>query len=381
MRVLLVMTARTVGGAELYVQRLVAELSSVCDFTIALADHPDILPFRRELEPWAHTVAFNFDEAFKLPAVLRQLQGLALEHDLVHLNSNHPGSRLSIACGLALGGRRTPLVCVEHRVTPISDIVVPRLIAGWLPTLFRLSRRGAACVVAVSSENAVQLTESYRLPPARVRVARSGADLNGYRMGGSTARAAVRAELGLTEDQPLITTVARMSANKGHRYLVEAAPAILAEFPSAHFVFAGALDEAGSVRAQIAERGLHEHFSLLGQRSDVPRLLMASDVFVLPSLGEGFAVVLVEAMAAGLPVVATQVGGAVEIESVIGPQPFLQFVPPASSAALAQAVKGILNADQATRDRWGEMARAAANNFSATTMAHNMLALYREFAR
>jgi glycosyltransferase involved in cell wall biosynthesis len=308
---------------------------------------------------------------------LRRLQHLADEHDIVHLNSNHPGSRLGIACGFALGGRRTPLVCVEHRVTPIRDIVVPRAITWSLPALFRWSRRGAACVVAVSEENAAMLTGHYHLPVDMVRVVRSGADLSAYESFDPAAREAVRAELGLPAGGQLITVVARLSANKGHRYLIEVAPAILARHPHAHFLFVGPADEAETLRSQIAQLGLAARFSLLGHRADVPRLLMASDVFVLPSLGEGFAVVIVEALAAGLPVVATQVGGAAEIETIAGVRPEMQVVPPAAPGPLAQAVNAALDLDAPTRANWFSAARAITQRFSARAMAQQMLALYR----
>ncbi|MGQ0603522.1 MAG: glycosyltransferase [Anaerolineales bacterium] len=381
MKVLVVMTARTVGGAELYVQRLLNELAGECAFTVALDEHLTLAEFHRTLDPLADIITVNFDRALALPATLRRLQQLADEHDIVHLNSNHPGSRLGIACGFALGGRSTPLICVEHRATPIHDIVVPRAVTWSLPALFRWSRRGAACVVAVSAENATMLTRHYHLPPDAVRVVRSGADLSAYETFDPIARESVRAELGLPVGQQLIAVVARLSANKGHRYLIEAAPAILARHPRAHFLFVGPADEAESLHTYIAQLGLAVKFSVLGHRADVPRLLMASDVFVLPSLGEGFAVVIVEALAAGLPVVATQVGGAAEVEAITGARPELQFVPPAAPEPLARAVNAALDLDTATRANWAVTARAIAQQFSARAMAQQMLALYREILR
>ncbi len=80
----------------------------------------------------------------------------------------------------------------------------------------------------------------------------------------------------------------RLAANKGQRFLVEAAPAILARFPMAHFVFAGNPEGRDDIEARIRALNLEAHFSLLGFRSDVVNLLHSSDLFVLPSLGEGF---------------------------------------------------------------------------------------------
>lgn len=378
MKVLLVLTARTIGGAELYIQRLVAVLQARCTFTVVLPDHPHLAHFCRELQLLAAIRRFNFDRAFHLPAVLPQLQQLADEHDLVHLNSNHPGSRLGIACGFALGARRTPLVCVEHRVTPIADIRVPRAIAPVLPILFRWSRRGAAQIVAVSAENARRLTEHYRLLRQRVCIVRGGVALEAYTAFDSQAGASVRAELGLALDQRLIIVVARLSPNKGHRFLIEAAPAILAQYPKVHFVFVGSADNDEALRDQIARLGLQSKFSLLGFRADVPRLLMASDVFVLPSLGEGFAMAIPEALAAGLPVVATLIGGVEEIETITGRQPELRFVPPAAPEPLAQAICALLHLGLEEREQWRLKARTLAHHFSAQTMAQQMFEVYQK---
>ncbi len=378
MKVLLVITARTVGGAELYAQRLAAALQARCTFTIVLPDHPNLAHFCRELRSLAVIRRFNFERTFNLPAVLLHLQQLADEHDLVHLNSNHPGSRLGIACGFALGARRAPLVCVEHRVTPIADIRVPRAVAPVLPTLFRWSRRGAAQIVAVSAENARRLTEHYRLPRQRVCTVRGGVALEAYTAFDAQASAAVRTELGLAPDQPLIIVVARLSPNKGHRFLIEAAPAILVRYPKVHFVFVGSTDNGNALRDQIAHLGLQSKFSLLGFRADVPRLLMASDVFVLPSLGEGFALAIPEALAAGLPVVATRIGGVEEIETITGRQPGLRFVPPAAPEPLAQAICALLQLGQEEREQWRLKARALAHHFSVQAMAQQMFDVYQK---
>jgi glycosyltransferase involved in cell wall biosynthesis len=114
---------------------------------------------------------------------------------------------------------------------------------------------------------------------------------------------------------------------------------------------------------------------MLGFRTDVADLLRASDVFVLPSLAEGFALSLIEALAAGLPVVATRVGGAPEVieNGVNG-----YLVPPGDPAALARAVVEILGQGDPVHAQMVKAARVTAARYSVDAMADRMFALYQE---
>jgi len=367
------MTAREVGGAELYVEGLVNALASHCEFTIALSDHPHLDDLRARLSRSARVQLLAFDRAASLPGIVRRLQRLAADHDVVHLNSSHPASRLGILMGFALGGRNTPVVCVEHRVTPVSDVRVPRPLAWCLPTLFRWSRRGVARVIAVSRDNARVLTQHYRLPASKVEVIYNGVEM---RRSGTdpSAAARLRHELRLRSDQPIVLTLARLLPNKGHRFLIQAAPDILAHFPNVHFVLAGSPDYRAPIDRQIAGANLDGKFSILGFRTDVADLLDASDVFVLPSLAEGFALSISEALAAGLPTIATHVGGATEI-IVDGENGFL--IPPADAEALARAVKRVLSLDSAERLRLRQAALDTARRFSMQVTAQHVLDVYR----
>ena len=371
MNVLLVMTARTVGGAELYVERLTAALAGACRFTVALSDHPEVADMRRRLAGRAEVLTFPFDRTGALPAVTRRLRQLGRAADVIHLNSNHPGSRLGILIGFALSGCGRPVVCVEQGASPIAAVEVPGSIAWALPALFRWSRRSASQVIAVSEENKQTLVDLYRLPARKITVVHNGADLAAYR---DPAPGTLRVELGLTPDQPLVIVLGRLAANKGQRFLVEAAPAILARFPTTHFAFAGNPEGRGDIEARIRALNLEAHFSLLGFRSDVVNLLRSSDVFVLPSLAEGFSLSIIEALAAGLPVVATRVGGAAEIVDE-GRNGYL--VPPADAPALGEAVIRALSLDPSARETMRLVALETAQRFSFDITAQKMYGIYR----
>lgn len=378
LRVLLVMTAREVGGAERYALWLTQALADACRFTVAMADHPALAGLRRDLAATATVLPFPFDRPAALPGIARRLRQLAREHDLVHLNSNHPASRLGIFCGFALAGAGRPVLSLEQRATPVTDVVVPRALAPILPRLFRLSRRRFAAVVAVSLENCRTLVSYYGLPATQVVVIPNGIDL--ARLAGPTspeAAAALRREFGLPAERRVVITVGRLAPNKGQQHLVAAAPAVLARFPAVHFLLVGEGEARPALTAQIAALGLEGHVTLAGRRDDVPALLRGSDVFVFPSLAEGFALALLEALAVGLPVVATRVGGAEEAITS-GENGFL--VPPGDPEALAAALIALLDLSPTALAAMRAAARRAATRFDLRHTAAQTLALYRRLS-
>ncbi len=375
MRVLLIMTARETGGAEVYAERLVATLAHQCQFTLVMSDHAAMQPMCTRLSKIANMVVLPVDDTSKFLSIARRVTTLAHDHDIVHLNSNHPGSRLGIGMGFALGLQPVPFVAVEQRGTPLTDILVPSVLRPVLPALFRWSRHRAAKVIAVSRQNAEVLHNDYGIPSDKIVIVPNGAPMNESPV--PLPACSLRDELGLRSDQPIVLVLSRMQANKGHRFLIDAAPAILARFPETHVVFAGLPDERASLEAHIARLGLAQSFSILGLRNDVPQLLHEASVYVLPSLAEGFSLALVEAMAAGLPCVATTVGGAPDIirDGETG-----SLVPPANTTALANAVIHALQLSPEERQRLSASAHNAAKRFSVEAMAHATLAVYQSAA-
>jgi L-malate glycosyltransferase len=149
----------------------------------------------------------------------------------------------------------------------------------------------------------------------------------------------LRQNLGIGPTAPVILTVARLFPQKGHRYLLEAAPIIREAIPDAHFLLVGEGDLQASLTQQINAAGLESYVHLLGARQDIPQLLAISQLFILPSLYEGLPNVLLEALAAGVPVVATDLGGCREI--ITNGQDGM-LVPAGNAAALAQAAITVL---------------------------------------
>jgi glycosyltransferase involved in cell wall biosynthesis len=152
--------------------------------------------------------------------------------------------------------------------------------------------------------------------------------------------AAKRRALDLDPDQPVIGGVGRFTEQKGYRYFLEAAKQIVEWHPACQFVLIGTGELLPQMEALAAQLDLVDNVHFLGLRTDVEELLPVMDVFVSSSLWEGLPTVILEAMAAGVPVVATEVSGSIELvkDGVTG-----SLVPPANPAAIADAVRELLS--------------------------------------
>lgn len=228
-----------------------------------------------------------------------------------------------------------------------------------------------ACVqryIAVSRGIADRLLASMRVPLRKLRVIENGIPLARFGRPGSPTRPGGIAS---TAHRPLVLAVARLEEQKGHAYLLEAARHI----PEVDLVIAGEGSKRTELEAQARALGLADRVHFLGFRSDVPDLLAACDIFVLPSLCEGLPLAILEAMAAWKPVVATAISGTDEtvVHGVTG-----LLVPPADPAALAGAIQSLLADPEASR-RLGLAGRArVAREFLVETMVARVEAVYQE---
>jgi glycosyltransferase involved in cell wall biosynthesis len=184
----------------------------------------------------------------------------------------------------------------------------------------------------------------------------------------------VRAELGLSPNAQLIIVVATLKEQKGHRYLIDAMTSIAPRYPDVHVICVGDGSLRPALQSQLQNLNLTSQIHLLGNRYDIPRLLAASDLFVLPSLWEGLSMALLEAMATGLPIIATEVSGTAQV--MIPDQTGL-LVPPGDSSQLVQAIEQLIT-DPARATAMGAAAKQrVAETFSARKQAELHLALYR----
>ncbi len=261
----------------------------------------------------------------------------------------------------ALSG--VPHVLTMHGGTSFASAARRRIALGF-------SARRAAAVVGVSDSTCEHLALSLSVPRSRVEHIPNGVL---HRPGD---RAATRASLALGDSEQLLLAVGNLYAVKGHAVLVEAAATLAQQtgLPPWRIAIAGRGDEERALREQIAAAGLHDRLQLLGLRNDIPDLLAAADGWVMPSLSEGLPLALLEAMLAGLPVVASAVGG---IPGLIRPGLTGRLVPPASPTALAEALEDMLRHPQQAQ-REAEQGRMLANEqYSFDAMVDRYLAIYR----
>jgi len=235
------------------------------------------------------------------------------------------------------------------------------------PLMLRPLRR----VIAVSNEVQARYAGELRLPMRQLAVVRNGIPVPpSVRPPDSV----LRAELVRGRPDYVVLTPARLHDQKGHAFLLEAAAMV----PDATFVLAGDGPLRADLEARAGELGIAERCVFLGHRTDVPDLLAAADLFVLPSLYEGLPISVLEAMAARRPVVATAIGGTDEAvtHEVTG-----LLVPPRDAPALASAIRR-LRADPALAHRLAVAGRERVEReFSSEAMARNVMRVYDEVLR
>ena len=168
--------------------------------------------------------------------------------------------------------------------------------------------------------------------------------------------------------------MARLAPEKGHRVLLQAAARLDTAHPDVHYLLLGDGPLRQQLQAQVSECGLHARVHFLGFRQDIPRLLAASDLAVLPSFVEGVPAAILEAMASGLPVIATNVGGVREvlIDGAMG-----RIISPGNADQLAQALQQLLRAGHEQRRAMGRRAQDHVRaHFSLEQITASIFALY-----
>lgn len=239
----------------------------------------------------------------------------------------------------------------------------------------RVGWTAATRLLSVSSRLADRLAHETGFPRQHVAVIRNGVDLSRFT---KIDRAEARTSLGLGGGTPVVATVGRLVPVKDHAMLLDAIALLRAEDVPVTLMIAG----DGPLRATLTERavqlGIDGDVRFLGHRPDVERVFAAADAFVLSSESEGLSNTILEAMASGLPVVATRVGGADEMVSE-GETGLL--VPAKDSREMANALRTILR-DQSRRQAMGAAARARVEaEFSLAGMIERYDGLYHDLAR
>lgn len=284
-------------------------------------------------------------------------------YDLVHAHMPVP----AVAARVALGGRRRPaVVYTEHNLW--SSHRWPTRLAD------ALTYHRNTAVIAVSQA----VADSVAAPSLRgwspeITVIHHGIDLDAARRG-REARTAARALLDIDEGAPVVGAVGNLSAKKDHKNLLAAVSLLLPSNPALRAVIVGEGPLRAELEAEAGRLGCAGAVVFTGSRDDVPQLLPAFDLFMVSSRAEGLPIALLEAMAAGIPCVATRVGGIPETV-VHGNEGLL--VDPGDPAALAEAASVLLG-DGELRLRMGAAAQTRAAAFGIERAVRQIEQLYEQ---
>lgn len=254
---------------------------------------------------------------------------------------------------------------------------------GLATTIFialeRQMARVTDAIIAISPAIRADLLNTYRIGRAdQYRIVPLGFDLSAFAAIDEAARRRARAELRIAAGAPVLATVGRLTAIKNYSLLLEAAQRVAARFPNLVVLLAGDGELRADLEAQAARLGISANLRFLGWRRDLPTIYAATDVFALTSRNEGTPVALIEAMAAGVPGVSTDVGG---VGDVIASEAMGVRVAVDDVAGFSTAVERLLG-DPAARLAMGAAARAhVLSRYDIVRLTSDMDMLYQSLHR
>lgn len=366
-RILQLLHSMHVGGAEVLAAALARRLQSHYDFVFACLDDIGELgcQLREEgfaLELLGRSKGIDWSCVRRLKRVIKA-RGI----DLIHAHQYTP---FFYAVSTGVAARRPAVLFTEHgRFFP--DYPRKKRILFNRALLRKKDR-----VIGVGEAVRQALISNEGIAAERTEVIYNGIDVNRFASSAVSAhREQVRDELGIGRDAYVGVLVGRLDYLKDHSTAIRTAERVAHTCPDFRLLLIGDGPERSKIEAEIAEKSLGKVVTLLGTRHDVPRLLHAADVCFLSSISEGIPLTLIEGMAAGIPVVATAVGGVGEV--VIDHETGL-LAPSGDDRLLADCLIQLAR-DEERRREMGECGRLRASQmFSEAKMHQRYRDLYNE---
>ncbi len=364
-RLLLVIHALTPdGGAEIQLVHLARGLSALGhQVTLCCIDGSTIAP-----EPLASAgvelVQLRAQSRLARLRAIQRLTRLARQSDVVHCTMWDASAWGRIA---AIAARR-PTIVADHatdRSVQVTADGSPR--EEWIARHNRLLDRFTFATVICATPQRKVLTGEGVAPEKIVHIPNGIPVAETIR---SAAGGATKKDLGLPESAPLAMQVGVFRPEKNHLGALEAFRRVRERVADAHLVFVGDGQLQESVRRRVREIGAEEWVHFLGQRSDAPALLSLADLMLQPSTAEAMPMTILEGMALGVPIVATDVG---DVRQVLGNAGVC--IPPGDSDALADECAQLL-LDGDLRARLGEAGRERARAYDSAEMARRYAALF-----
>jgi len=279
----------------------------------------------------------------------------------IHLVHSHSGCMLYAAMLRSMCPRLRVIHTDHGRHHPEIELVCAEE---------RVAARRVNAIVSVSHTLADYLVQHVRLPPNKICVIWNGVDLDQFRPARPDERGAVRTELGIPADVPVVGTVGRLAPVKNQALLLAAVARLCHDWPALRLLVVGGGLLRGSLAQQARDLGIDGRLILAGQRGDVNRMLWAMDVFALSSNSEAMPLTLLEAISSGLRCVATTVG---DLPRIAGLCPRVVTVPPRQEEALTQALAKQLSTRHPAADE-----PSCREAFAVDTMMTRYVRLYQQ---
>jgi glycosyltransferase involved in cell wall biosynthesis len=309
------------------------------------------------------------------PRVILQLADLMKREkvDIVHSQ----GARADFFARIAARLARVPIV-VSTIAMPAEGFDVNPIRKLIYMVFNRFSERFVDRFMVVSDALEKTMIEKHKIEPQRVVKIYNGIETDEYRISNEEVmcgKSRLMEEMGLENEVPVIGAIGRLVWQKGFEYFIEAIPNVLKEIPEAMFLIVGEGELKEKLKVKSEKLKVKDSLIFTGFRNDIKEILQSIDVLVMPSLLEGLPMILLEAMAMGKPIIATDIEG---IKEVLENVKTGLLVPPKDPKALTDAIVDLLiHRDKAYQ--MGNKARTVVNEqFSVDTMVEKVEEVYQE---
>jgi glycosyltransferase involved in cell wall biosynthesis len=353
------------GGGERYLELLFDRLDRTRYRALLICPEPG--PFVGHMkERGVETHLVHLAPLFNPMALWRLTRLLARER--VTILQTH-GARANFYGRIA--GRLAGVPVIISTVhNSLKDYTAYSLTRWFYAKALRLTLSLVHQIICVSDSTRRDLIDECPAAEARIQTVYNGVDPSAFPS--QPDRQKVRQELRITRG-PVLVVIARLTEQKGHRYLLQAFPDLLKTWPQLCCVFVGDGELHETLHRMAIDLGVERACRFLGARDDIADILAAADLFVLPSLSEGFPFVLLEALAMGRPVIASRVNG---VSELIEDHKTGLLVPPRDPQALGAAIREMLS-DPTAALKMGAVGRAVVRErFTVNRMVADTTAIF-----
>ncbi len=360
-----------IGGAEKHMLLLAKNINpEKYTVTLACSSYKQLNEWVNEFKQ-ANIAVIRIKVSHKHdPRALLQLKKLLEKqhYDILHLHVWNPAScRYAF---LAANPKIIKIVATEHD---------PFALNGIKKILKESYLKKISHTIAVSNANKELLLKLYPKLKGKISTIYNGIDLENFEKTlfhfSTQEKSKIRHQLfKSTNEEFIIITIATLHPRKGLKYLIEAYQQIQPDYPESKLMIIGEGPEKKRLEKQITKSKLQGKVLLLGQQDNIAKLLKSSDLFILPSIKEAFGLVLLEAMAAQLPIIASDVGG---IPEIIQNHKNGELVEPANSKVLAEKMRQLMS-NKALQEKIAFLGHHHVKNFSAKIMAKKTEEIYDE---